>query len=145
MQQLPAKPATEVITDSMAAKPGHEADAKPVSAKPAIEVTTDFGAGLMSAVASEPRRPDRSSSASACAPYQEAIELGLSRGRNAMAIWQDLVDTYSFTRLSKRHGQTVNGGPVRFRLADYGKPDGAEGPTSHRSRRPCWPVARRIE
>ena len=94
--QLPAKPATEVITDSTAAKPGHEADAKPVSAKPAIEVTTDFGAGLTSAVASEPR-PDRSPSASACAPYQEAIELGLSRGRNAMAIWQDLVDTCSFT------------------------------------------------
>jgi hypothetical protein len=43
-----------VITDSTAAKPSHEADAKPVSAKPAIEVTTDFGAGLTSAVASDP-------------------------------------------------------------------------------------------
>ncbi len=95
-QQLPAKPATEVITDSTAAKPGHEADAKPITAKPAIEVTTDFGAGLTSAVASEPR-PDRSPSTSACAPYQEAIELGLLRGRNAMAIWHDLVDTCSFT------------------------------------------------
>jgi transposase len=85
-----------VITDSTAAKPGHEADAKPITAKSAIEVTTDFGAGLTSAVASEPR-PDRSPSTSACAPYQEAIELGLLRGRNAMAIWQDLVDTCSFT------------------------------------------------
>jgi hypothetical protein len=29
----------------------------------------------------------------ACEPYRDAIELGLSRGRNAMAIWQELVDT----------------------------------------------------
>ena len=28
--------------------------------------------------------------------YREPIELGLSRGRNAMAIWQDLVDTCGF-------------------------------------------------
>jgi len=28
---------------------------------------------------------------SACEPFREAIELGLSRGRNAIAIWQDLV------------------------------------------------------
>jgi len=41
--------------------------------------------------------PGRSPSASACEPYRELIELGLSRGRNAKAIWQDLVDTHSFT------------------------------------------------
>ena len=35
-------------------------------------------------------------SASACEPYREAIELGLSRGRNAMVIWQDLVSDYGF-------------------------------------------------
>src|SRR5207244_11298069 len=29
-------------------------------------------------------------------PYREAIELGLARGRNAMAIWQDLVDGHGF-------------------------------------------------
>ena len=52
---------------------------------------TDFGAGL----APEPA-PSRSPSASACAPYQDTIEVGLSRGRNAMAIWQDLVDTSGF-------------------------------------------------
>jgi transposase len=34
---------------------------------------------------------------STCATYREAIELGLSRGRNAMAIWQDLVSEYGFT------------------------------------------------
>ena len=31
-----------------------------------------------------------------CAPYRELIELALSRGRNAMAIWQDLVDEHGF-------------------------------------------------
>ena len=35
-------------------------------------------------------------SASACAVHRDAIELGLSRGRNAMAIWQDLVDARGF-------------------------------------------------
>ena len=42
-------------------------------------------------------QPGRSPSASACEPYREVIELGLSRGRNAMAIWQDLVDDHGFT------------------------------------------------
>ena len=35
-------------------------------------------------------------STSACEPYREAIELGLSRGRNAQAIWQDLVSEHGF-------------------------------------------------
>jgi len=42
----------------------------------------------------EPRmagHPTTSPSTSACEPYRELIELGLARGRNAMAIWQDLV------------------------------------------------------
>jgi transposase len=68
------------------------------SAKPAIEVTTDFGAESAGSptAAGEPR-PGRSPSASACEPYREQIELGLSRGRNAMAIWQELVDAHGFT------------------------------------------------
>ena len=35
-------------------------------------------------------------SPSACEPYREAIDLGISRGRNARAIWQDLVCEYGF-------------------------------------------------
>src|SRR5277367_4682226 len=54
--------------------------------KPAIEVTTDFGAVSTGATVAEPQ-PHRSPSSSACEPYREVIELGLSRGRNAMAIW----------------------------------------------------------
>ena len=65
-------------------------------AKPANEVITDFGAELAASPAAPEPQPDRSPSASACAPYREAVELGLSRGRNAMAIWQDLVDTCGF-------------------------------------------------
>jgi transposase len=96
------KPANEVITDSGAAKPAipvipdlpnpnpnpnpnpenlsTKGKAKATS-KPANEVITD------STVVTGP---------SACEPYREAIDLGLSRGRNARAIWQDLVSAYGF-------------------------------------------------
>ena len=98
------KPANEVITDFGAAKPAipvipdacnpnpnpnpnpenpsNKGRSKTTS-KPANEneVITD------SAVVSGP---------SACEPYREAIDLGISRGRNAMAIWQDLVSEYGF-------------------------------------------------
>src|SRR5437660_12085314 len=75
-----AKPAIEVITGSDAAKP-------------AIAVITDFGVGLNG---KEPENSKGMGSASACEPYREIIELGLSRDRNAMAIWQDLVSDYGF-------------------------------------------------
>jgi len=61
-------------------------------------VITDFGVELTTGAAAAPGpQPGRSPSASACAPYRDAIELGLSHGRNAMAIWQELVDTCGFT------------------------------------------------
>ena len=41
-------------------------------------------------------QPGRSPSARACESHREAIEAGLSKGRNAKAIWQDLVDAYGF-------------------------------------------------
>src|SRR5438045_2477529 len=41
-------------------------------------------------------RPARAPSASACEPYRELIAEALGRGRNAMAIWQDLVDDHGF-------------------------------------------------
>ena len=40
--------------------------------------------------------PERVPSASACEPYRELIVEALGRGRNAMAIWQDLVDDHGF-------------------------------------------------
>ena len=42
-------------------------------------------------------RPGRAPSASACEPYRELIVDALRRGRNAMAIWQDLVDDHGFS------------------------------------------------
>jgi transposase len=61
--------------------------------KPAIAVNTDFGVGLSG---KEPENSKVLGSASTCEPYREIIELGLSRDRNAMAIWQDLVSDYGF-------------------------------------------------
>ena len=40
--------------------------------------------------------PGRAPSASACEPFRELIEEALGRGRNAVAIWQDLVDDHGF-------------------------------------------------
>ena len=64
-------------------RPG-EGPPKPASA---AEVSTD------SIVLAAPRAP----SASACEPYRELIVDALGRGRNAVAIWQDLVDDHGFT------------------------------------------------
>jgi transposase len=76
----PSKPATtiEVSTD--------------LDSKPAITegVSTDcFGP-------KRPPAPGRAPSASACEPYRELIEEALRRGRNAMGIWQNLVDDHGF-------------------------------------------------
>jgi transposase len=98
-RQTVSKPAIGVTTDfgaGLSAPRAKNHDLVPWdSAKPAIGVTTGFGVELRG-----PRseNPDRNPSASACEPFQEAIELGLSRGRNAMAIWQDLVSQHGFTR-----------------------------------------------
>ena len=78
----PATPANETTTDSS-------------EAKPANEVTTDPGKQTPQQQGLQP--PGTPSSASACEPYRETIELGVSRGRNAMAIWQDMVCQYGFS------------------------------------------------
>ena len=39
----------------------------------------------------------QSATASVCEPYRDFIELSLSKGRNAKAIFQDLVDDHGFT------------------------------------------------
>jgi len=57
-------------------------------------VTTDSGLPERLSVPSTPYLKSRS--VSACEPYREFVELGLQRGRNAMAIWQDLVTEHGF-------------------------------------------------
>src|SRR2546422_1122050 len=66
----------EVSTDSEESKPATR-----------VEVSTD---------SAPVPRPSRAPSASACEPYRELIAEALGRGRNAMAIWQDLVDDHGF-------------------------------------------------
>jgi transposase len=73
--------------------PARELPADLTAAKPANEVTTDSG----EKTPEQPQPSNPTPSASACEPYREAIELWLSRGRNAMAIWQDLVDQHSYS------------------------------------------------
>jgi transposase len=90
----PAKPANEVTPDFPPPNPAAEVNAEPLAAKPANEVTTDFGAELTPETTPT---PGRSPTASVCEVHREAIEVGLSRGRNAKAIWQDLVDIHGFT------------------------------------------------
>jgi transposase len=101
----PAKPANEVTTGSgtaqsvIAVNPNPEnlsfkGKAKAETPKPANQVIPGFDAEW-SGPASE-NHPKRSASVSACEPFRDAIELGLSRGRNAMAIWQDLVSESGF-------------------------------------------------
>ena len=111
-RRAPAKPANGVTTGSDAAKPtdtvnldcnlnpnpenlSTKGKAEAETAKPANahEVTTGFGVELS---ASEPKDPKHTLSTSLCEPFREAIELGLSRERNAMAIWQDLVSESGF-------------------------------------------------
>jgi transposase len=78
----PATPANEGIPDVS-------------EAKPANEVTTDPGGKTPEKQGLQPSTSK--SSASACEPYRQTIELEVSRGRNAMAIWQDMVSQYGFS------------------------------------------------
>ena len=59
-------------------------------------ITDSGGESAATSEAKPDPQPGRSPSSSACLPYQDVIEVGLSRGRNAMAIWQELVDTCGF-------------------------------------------------
>jgi len=79
-----SKPANEAITD-----PEVITDLNPSQRDEVGALPPETGQGHAASPQPSPR-------ASACEPYQEAIDLGLSRGRNARAIWQDLVSEYGF-------------------------------------------------
>src|SRR6266404_470413 len=117
----PAKPANEVTTGSDATKPANtntenlstKGRAKAETAKPANEneVTTGFGVELSD---SRPKDPKRALSTSFCEPFRDAIELSLSRDRNATAIWQDLVSESGFRggyQTVKRFVRKLRGNP----------------------------------
>ena len=90
-----AKPAIQVTTDSAPAKRPHSAPGNAEVSKPAIQVTTDSG-------------PAKARTLSSCEPYRDLIELGLQRGRNAMAIWQDLVTEHGFAHSYQSIKRFVN-------------------------------------
>ncbi len=84
-------PANEVSTDPDGGpKPANDPSTDPAGpeANPANGVSTDL---------TWPERPGRSPVASACEPYRELIQSALAAGRNAMGIWQVLVDDHGFT------------------------------------------------
>jgi transposase len=87
----PAISGAEVSTDPEASKAAMSGevstDSAPANPANRGEVSTNVGAIP---------RPGRAPSASACEPYRELIAEALGRGRNAMAIWQDLVDGHGF-------------------------------------------------
>lgn len=76
--QAEAKPANEVSTDQ---------NASPSQNRPTV--STDSASPIP--------RPERNPTGSACEPHFDFIELSLSKGRNAQAIYQDLVDHHGFT------------------------------------------------
>jgi transposase len=78
-QRRPPKPASaeQVLTDNFSEKSG-ESTAKAASDTPVDPVAK------------------RSPAASQCEPYRDIVELGLGRGRNAVAIWQELVDEHGY-------------------------------------------------
>jgi transposase len=79
-----SKPAIEVIADSCGLQPDDDS-------KPANEVITGF-LPEMTLPTHDIQRTASSSEA-----YRELIEMELTRGRNAMGIYQDLVDRHGFT------------------------------------------------
>jgi hypothetical protein len=96
------------------------------------------------------RKSKRIPSASACEPFREAIELGLSRGRDATAIWQDLVAENGFDgcyQTVKRYVRKLRGnqplqpravivtGPGEESQVDYGTGAMVRDPQTRKYRR----------
>jgi transposase len=82
-----SKPAKEVIPDSGSPKAAKGPIPDPGDSKPAKETIPDFG----------PTNATRAPAASACEVHRDFIEEALGRGRNAKAIYQDLVVERGFT------------------------------------------------
>jgi transposase len=94
----PASPPGEVTPDAEVLET--DADQAGIGVKPAKpaspndQVTPD---PEPQSVPASPVPAGHSPSASSCEPFRDAVELALSQGRNAKAIWQDLVDAHGFT------------------------------------------------
>ena len=101
-----AKPAIQVTTDFTSAKRSNESPNEGELSKAANEVTTD---SEVTEHRSEPSaKACKAHTLSSSEPYRELIELGLQRGRNAMAIWQDLVTEHGFAHSYQSVKRFVN-------------------------------------
>jgi len=111
--------------------------------------------------------PGRAPAASACEPYRELIDEALAGGRNAMAIYQDLVDDHGFAAryasvkryVRKLRGETVPEARVVITTApgEEAQVDYGEGPmvreretgswrstrSAHATSRSWWKTSRR--
>jgi len=81
-----------------AAKPANEVTTDPPEAKPANGVTTGSAADPAAETPRPPIPPPTQAptAASVSEPYRELILSGLARGRNAMSIFQEMVDQHGF-------------------------------------------------
>ena len=99
-------------------------------AKPANEVSPDLATGaeaelgqnrpMVSTDSAPVPLPGRCPTSSACEPYFDFIELSLSKGRNAKAIYQDLVDSHGFAgryASVKRFVRRLRGQPAKSACA----------------------------
>jgi transposase len=116
------------------------------------EVSTDSASNpaTTGGVSTDSAAPTRAPSASACEIYREVITEALGRGRNAMAIWQDLVDDHGFAAryasvrrfVVKLRGATpvearviITSGPGEEGQVDYGDGPMVRDPVSGKYRR----------
>jgi len=136
-----SKPANGVIPDSgSGTKTVGDAVFAGSESKPANEVIADL----------EGHPTKQTATASASEPYRDLIEQALTRGRNAKAIWQDLVDDHGFTGgyqsvkrfIHKLHGASekqpcaiIVTKPGEEAQVDYGEGPLVRDPQSNRYRR----------
>ena len=98
-------------------RPAKPAISPEVSTDPARTPAADTGAG--NAIPASEDEPSRAPQASACEPYRDLIVDALGRRRNAMAIWQDLVDDHGFPAgyaSVRRFVSTLRQQPVEARV-----------------------------
>jgi len=112
----------------------------PATAAISEEVSTDLEvkASISPPQVSTDSGSSRAPRASACEPYREEVVAALAVGRNAMAIWQDLVDQSGFTHryasvrrfVAHLRGQTAPEAHVVITTApgEEGQVDYGEGP-----------------
>lgn len=145
----PERATAEVSAEAGPPKPAISGEG--VSTDP-LPIPTDIADEVSTAAVSVvwPRPPGRAPSASACEPFREVIVDALARGRNAMAIWQDLVDDHGFRAryasvkrfVQKLHGATpvearvvITTAPGHEAQVDYGEGPMVRDPTTGKYRR----------